>query len=148
MKVAEKVMSIGGCAYTAMTAFGILTLFSCGAPPKVTRIDYPEPSGRDIFMAQCAGCHGEDGKGNPAAISELPEAPADLTGLSKRNGGAFPTERVKDIVAGAVDIPGHRGPDQMPIWGDLFDARRNTARQEATKHLESLTAYLESIQQR
>lgn len=104
------------------------------------------PRGRDIFMDRCSACHGEDGKGNGPAVGALKIAPGDLTLLAKRNGGAFPAERVKNIVGDWVDITAH-GSREMPIWGDLFHAKRPADQQIATDGFKSLVAYLESIQQ-
>ena len=96
---------------------------------------------------RCASCHGEDAKGNPSGVGEFPTAPADLTLLSKENGGVFPAERLRDILTGEVRIPAHHGPNPMPMWGDLFEARRSMTRQVANDRLEALTQYLQSIQQ-
>lgn len=134
---------MAGCLSRKVMALGIIILFSCVAAGKAD----PEPRGHEIYMAQCARCHGQDGKGNPAAAGGLPDGHADLTRLSKRNGGIFPAKRVQNVLGGLVDIPAHHGSNPMPIWGDLFDARRNAARRKASERLESVTAYLETIQQ-
>jgi hypothetical protein len=81
------------------------------------------PSGRDIYMDRCSVCHGEYGKGIGPAVGSLKIAPADLTPLTTKNGGVSPAERVKNIVGEWVDITAH-GSREMPIWGDLFYARR------------------------
>jgi len=104
------------------------------------------PSGHDIFMDRCAACHGEDGKGNGPAVGALKVAPADLTLLAQRNGGAFPVERVKEILGGWADIPAH-GSREMPIWGDLLNAKNPVNQQAANDQFKSLVVYLESIQQ-
>lgn len=143
----EKLMRPGGCLCRTMITLGTLTLFAC-APHRIHKIEYSEPTGREIYMSQCANCHGEDGKGDLIAVSGSPDGRADLTMLSKRNGGTFPTERLKEILGGLVDIPAHHDSNPMPIWGDLFDARRETARQAAADQFDRLAAYLESIQQK
>ncbi len=104
------------------------------------------PSGHDIFMNRCAACHGEDGKGNGPAVGALKIAPADLTSLTQRNGGAFPAARVKEILGGWADIAAH-GSREMPIWGDLFNAKNPPSQQAANEQFKSLVVYLESIQQ-
>jgi len=138
-------MSTSRCLYNTTVALGVMTVFSC-APHKIPQIEYSEPSGHDIYRAECARCHGEDAKGDWAAAVGLPDAPADLTELSKRNGGKFPAERVRDILGGLEDIPAHHGPNPMPVWGDIFWARRNSARQTVNAGLDRLIDYLESIQ--
>ncbi len=144
-------MSTGGCFCKTMVtlgvvALGMMTVSAC-APHKIPSIEYSEPSGRDIYMAECARCHGEDAKGNPAEAVGPSEARTDLTGLSKRNGGKFPADEVRAIVGGLEDIPAHHGPDPMPVWGDIFWARRNSARQNVNEGLDRLIDYLTSIQQ-
>jgi mono/diheme cytochrome c family protein len=104
------------------------------------------PSGRDVYMDRCSACHGEDGKGNGPAVGALKVAPADLTLLAKRNAGAFPTERVKNIVGQSVEISAH-GSREMPIWGDLFFPKTTAAEQAANERFKLLVSYLESIQQ-
>jgi len=104
------------------------------------------PSGRDIYMDRCGVCHGDDGKGNGPAVGSLKVAPADLTLLTMRYGGTFPTEQVKKIVGDWVDITAH-GSREMPIWGDLFHPKRAADQQIANDRFKSLVVYLESIQQ-
>ena len=103
-------------------------------------------SGRDIYMDRCSACHGEDGKGNGPAVGALKIAPGDLTLLAQRNGGAFPAERVKNIVGGLVDIRAH-GSREMPIWGELFHPKNASEQQAADARFKAMVAYLESIQQ-
>jgi len=104
------------------------------------------PSGRDIYMDRCGVCHGDDGKGNGPAVGSLKVAPADLTLLTMRYGGTFPTEQVKKIVGDWVEITAH-GSREMPIWGDLFHPKRAADQQIANDRFKSLVVYLESIQQ-
>ncbi|HTS48918.1 MAG TPA: cytochrome c, partial [Bryobacteraceae bacterium] len=95
------------------------------------------PSGREVYMNRCSACHGEDGKGNGPAVGALKVAPADLTLLAQRNAGAFPTERVKNIVGQWVEISAH-GSREMPIWGEVFFARKPADQQLAAERFKSL----------
>jgi len=104
------------------------------------------PSGREIYMNRCSACHGEDGKGNGPAVGALKIAPANLTLLAQRNAGAFPTERVKNIVGQWVEIGAH-GSREMPIWGDLFFPKTASEEQAANERFNLLATYLKSIQQ-
>lgn len=104
------------------------------------------PSGREIYMDRCAACHGEDAKGNGPSVGALKVAPSDLTLLAKRNGGAFPAERVKNIVGGWANLAVH-GSREMPIWGDLFLAKNPLDQQVAAERFKNLVAYLESVQE-
>ena len=47
---------------------------------------------------------------------------ADLTVLSKNNGGVFPVNRTYEIISGTTEVVGH-GPRNMPIWGDYYKAQ-------------------------
>ena len=42
------------------------------------------------YVAYCASCHGVDGTGNGPLADTLKVRPADLTVISKKNGGHFP----------------------------------------------------------
>ena len=135
---------IGFCLYTLMVPVGLTILFTSNVmaekkPPKV-------PSGREIFMDRCAVCHGEDGKGNGPAASSLKIPPGDVTILKKNNRGAFPTERVTRIVGEQVVITAH-GSREMPIWGELFNAKTPEDQQAANEQFKNLLSYLKSIQE-
>ena len=51
-------------------------------------------SGKEMYTSYCAVCHGTDGKGGGPAASALKTPPADLTLLSKNNGGKYPAMKV------------------------------------------------------
>ncbi|MBS9716751.1 c-type cytochrome [Pseudohalocynthiibacter aestuariivivens] len=77
--------------------------------------------GKDSFIANCAVCHGVNGKGNGPIVDLLKSAPSDLTRISERNGGQFPIKRVYEVIADADQSRGH-GTSEMPIWGNRFNA--------------------------
>lgn len=100
--------------------------------------------GPELFRTYCAPCHGLDAKGHGPAAAALKTKPADLTVLSKTNGGQFPEERVRRFILG-YDVLASHGSREMPIWGPIFhqiesDVDRGNVR------LENLVKYLESIQ--
>src|ERR1700686_5503091 len=76
-------------------------------------------SGKEMFTTYCAVCHGTDRKGGGPAASALKVPPADLTVLSKNNGGKFPALKVTSDIRGESDLPAH-GSKEMPVWGGLF----------------------------
>lgn len=72
--------------------------------------------GKREFANKCAVCHGMSGKGDGGVTELLKTAPADLTVLSKNNGGVFPFDRVSAAIDGRTVVKGH-GDRDMPIWG-------------------------------
>lgn len=72
--------------------------------------------GKQEFDNKCAVCHGKSGKGDGGVTELLKKAPADLTLLSKKNGGVFPYDRVTAVIDGRTAIKAH-GERDMPIWG-------------------------------
>ena len=106
----------------------------------------PSVKGVDLFHAYCSSCHGVDGKGNGPAAPALNTKPADLTTIAQRNGGVFPTERVRKIIAGDAQIIAH-GSREMPVWGPIFH-RVEWDQDLGAVRLQNVTKYLESIQQK
>ena len=88
-----------------------LSLAACVEKDKV-------PSGVEDFATFCSACHGVGGKGDGAAVAALDRKPADLTGLSARNGGVFPGTRVMAKIWGYTG--GHDGKSPMPQFGPLL----------------------------
>ena len=62
-----------------------------------------KPRAEDDFKIYCAACHGVSGEGNGEIAKQLAKKPADLTGLSARNGGAYPATKVMAKIWGAKD---------------------------------------------
>lgn len=80
--------------------------------------------GRLEYEGNCASCHGIGAKGDGRIKQYLTKAPTDLTTLSKRHGGAFPTQLAWEIIDGrsSTDIGPH-GNREMPVWGSDFRAQ-------------------------
>lgn len=75
--------------------------------------------GKKEYLNSCAVCHGTDGKARTPAVEFLKVAPADLSGLAKRNGGVFPMARVYETIDGRLAVKEHGNRD-MPIWGQRY----------------------------
>jgi len=101
--------------------------------------------GKDLFIRYCASCHGEDGKGSGPAAAALKNPPADLTKISANREGKFPRAEIMRFIDGERPVPAH-GPRHMPIWGETFRDEKSDS--EARMRIHSLTAFLESLQQR
>ena len=74
-------------------------------------------AGKAEFQSSCASCHGADGKGKGSVSEQLKVPPPDLTILTKKNNGVFPTNAVYETIYGSKAIPAH-GTREMPIWGN------------------------------
>jgi hypothetical protein len=72
--------------------------------------------------------------------------PANLTQLSKRNGGKFPFWRVYRVIDGREEVRAH-GPRSMPIWGSWLQ-RTEGSDLIVTGRILELVYYLKSIQQK
>ena len=102
-------------------------------------------SGREMFANYCASCHGKNGKGDGPAAAALKVPPADLTTLSKRNGGTFPNSHVSAILRGEAQLPAH-GSQEMPVWGPLFWQMSQGHVGEVEQRITNLTKYVETLQ--
>ena len=84
--------------------------------------------GQREFNANCATCHGYDGKGRGPVAGFLTKNPPDLTLLARQNGGVFPMDRLYRTIDGR-DLPegaqaaGPHGSREMPIWGRDYRIR-------------------------
>jgi mono/diheme cytochrome c family protein len=138
--------------------FTTLIVFTCtaaaqdqtqGQPEKAIKhvpIKATSPvSGKDMYTAYCAVCHGTDGKGGGPAASALKVPPSDLTLLSKNNGGKYPAMKVKSSIHGETALPAH-GSKEMPVWGALFWNMSGAHQSEVQQRVTNLTKYIESLQ--
>jgi mono/diheme cytochrome c family protein len=102
-------------------------------------------SGKEMFMSYCASCHGKDAKGDGPAAASLKSAPADLTGLAKRNGGKYPSDKVTSILRGQANLVPH-GDQEMPVWGPVFWKMSGGHEEVVQERIANLNKYLESLQ--
>lgn len=102
-------------------------------------------SGKEMYVSYCAVCHGATGKGDGPAAGALKVAPADLSSLSKNNGGTFPGPKVSTAIRGEASVTAH-GSKDMPVWGPLFRAISHGHEGEVQQRVSNLTKYVESLQ--
>ena len=76
-------------------------------------------AGLELYQRYCQSCHGERGRGDGRVGKWLKVPPADFSGLSERNDGVFPEERVAQVIDGREDVRTH-GSREMPIWGKVL----------------------------
>ena len=106
----------------------------------------PSLSGIQNFTAYCAPCHGHDGKGLGPVAEALTTRPSDLTKLTARNKGVFPTRRIRDYLTHGNETVQAHGSRTMPVWGPTFRAFDSSDKAVALR-IANLVTYLESIQQ-
>ena len=102
-------------------------------------------SGKEMFKAYCASCHGEDAKGDGPAAAALKQAPIDLTALAKTNGGKYPALRVTSVLRGQATLAAH-GSQEMPVWGAVFWKMSGGHEGEVQQRISNLNRYIESLQ--
>jgi mono/diheme cytochrome c family protein len=139
---------IGAAVLTASAAAANSTTVPATEKPGGISIEL----GKADFRTYCAACHGVSGVGDGTVAEFMTIAAADLTKLSWKNAGAFPRQKVPDVIDGRADVRVH-GARDMPVWGDWFNAEAvgpdmdATAREEVVRmRIESLTNYIETLQ--
>jgi mono/diheme cytochrome c family protein len=102
-------------------------------------------SGKEMFESYCAVCHGKDAKGDGPAASALKVPPSDLTLLTQKNSGKFPSAHVSTVIRGQAGLTSH-GSQDMPIWGPLFSSISQGHQAEVQQRIANLTSYIEKLQ--
>jgi len=104
-------------------------------------------SGKDMFMSYCASCHGKDAKGDGPAAAALKQLPANLTQLTKLNGGKYPTDKVTSVLRGQAHLMAH-GDQDMPVWGPVFWRMSQGHEEIVQMRIANLNKYIESLQEK
>lgn len=102
--------------------------------------------GKLTFRVYCQSCHGEGARGNGKLAELMKVRPADLTQLSRQNGGTFPAEKLARIIDGREEVAAH-GDREMPVWGQTF---LETAGNETDVkvRIQQLVDFLQTIQEK
>jgi mono/diheme cytochrome c family protein len=103
-------------------------------------------TGKDSFEFYCASCHGETGKGDGPTAKAIRTRPADLTVLARRSGGAFPKNRVLEIVTGTGRQIEAHGSSDMPVWGPIFRGL-DPSEVRVRQRIDNIVAYIETVQE-
>jgi mono/diheme cytochrome c family protein len=113
--------------------------------------EMPQASeGRDLFMTNCAVCHGADGLGNGPMALAMDPLPADLTVIASQNGGTLPVAEILSKIDGYAQ-GGITGPS-MPQFGDLLRGdlvpldTGDGVMTPTPRKLVALLAYIDTIQ--
>jgi mono/diheme cytochrome c family protein len=114
----------------------------------VAHADFLAMSGAELYGRFCASCHGAQGRGDgPVAKSFKTEVP-DLSLIARRQGGAFPRDRIERIIDGRFTLFAH-GSREMPVWGaELYRTEiGNPDAERATQlMIERLLLHVQSLQ--
>ena len=126
-------------------AFGLAAgtaVLAAATPPDRVTVE----SGSGLFRSYCASCHGTEAKGDGPLAANLRVAPADLTGLARRNHGKFDAEKVRRAIDGRGPREIHGGSD-MPVWGDAFKrAGEGYSEAKVKERIDALVDHLASLQ--
>jgi len=134
-----------------MTRTILLVAALLAAPPVLQASDlnpFLDYNGDQLFQRFCASCHGKLGYGDGPVSPSIKVLIPDLTQLSKRAGGSFPADRVREIIDGRAVLPAH-GTRPMPVWGYELEAQvppEQSGREVAQGLIDRLVEYLRSIQ--
>lgn len=132
-----------------LSAFLVSAAPSCSAQEnqaKSAEVANPK-RGAVIFKQDCAVCHGALAQGDGPAANDLKVRPPNLTTLSVRHGGKFPSGYVLDVLRNGVEAPAH-GTAEMPVWGPIFDLMNRNNGTQSKLRVMNLINYLKSIQQK
>ena len=140
-------LCLAGCmCVSAQTAPATATPQAAKPEIKHVPATYTSPSsGKEMYTAYCASCHGADGKGDGPAAPALKMPATNLTTLAVKNGGTFPAAHVATEIQGGAVAPAH-GSKDMPVWGPVFMTMGGHSAAQAQLRIRNLTNYLESIQ--
>ncbi|MDH6231868.1 mono/diheme cytochrome c family protein [Mesorhizobium soli] len=129
--------------------FGVFVLLVVASSPASLAAAQERPNGQEEFSTYCASCHGISGRGNGLLAELLVKKPADLTVLTKNNGGRFPLDRVIATIDGRAEVAEH-GAREMPVWGKIFrsDHEASNSAVTAEDRILALAYFIRSIQQR
>ena len=107
--------------------------------------------GQDLYKTYCWQCHGREATGDGPMAEMVAIVTPDLTKLSARHDGTFPTEAVARQIDGRAPLLAHGG--EMPIFGPSLESDQNVALPLASGQplmtglpLANVIVYLESIQ--
>ena len=112
-------------------------------------------TGKLEFRQYCAQCHGMSATGDGPVAPALKKKPANLTLLSKNNGGVFPEKEVRDFIDGTKTAASH-GTREMPIWGFAFASRQGSTtgsgapgltQEQVNAKIDLLVNYIKGLQQ-
>ncbi|WP_137701970.1 c-type cytochrome [Marimonas lutisalis] len=79
-----------------------------------------DDAGKQLYMENCASCHGATGVGDGDMAEFMSVHVPDLTTIAQRNDGVFPTLEIAHIIDGRTGVRLRGHGSEMPIWGMEF----------------------------
>lgn len=135
----------------AVIAVGVVYAKQPTSNTLVVRVsNAPANNGKQMYLSYCAPCHGVDGRGQGPVATALRQQPANLTLLSRNNGGKFPATHIVSVLQFGASNPVH-GTPQMPVWGPTFASMDTPSMPQSDQHVlrvSNLSAYLRSLQEK
>ena len=112
---------------------------------------FADDAGKQLYMENCASCHGASGVGDGDMAEFMSVKVPDLTTIAQRNDGVFPTLEIAHIIDGRTGIRLRGHGTEMPIWGMEFSEEPSMAGDysgvyAARGRVLSVVYYLESLQ--
>lgn len=102
------------------------------------------PSGQQLFVDNCASCHGIDGRGDGPLAAQLRVAPVNLRLLTQDNDGKYPSRRVQRSIDGRGMLLAH-GLPEMPIWGAEWKRQGLSEAQVGARTI-TIASYIRTLQ--
>lgn len=127
--------------------FSLVAMILAGTTAGAQDVD----AGAELFRIHCATCHGTEASGQGPMAGVLVIKPADLTALSKGNGGQFPFENVVRRIDGRDPLVSHGSP--MPVYGFFFEGKGVALKLPSGQNIMTsqpivdLVSYLQTLQQ-
>jgi mono/diheme cytochrome c family protein len=127
-------------------ALGILTgtLAGAQAPASAATQDEAAGVGRDVYLRECASCHGEAGTGYGPSARWLRQQPIDLTAITSRT-RPFDRQSVRAGITGHIRADPPHETGEMPRWRGRLETAVPIDGGTVTE-LDALLTYLETIQ--
>ena len=133
--------------FIAFSAFALAQEASTQAPPVVKHVPITNTSaesGQAMFKSYCAVCHGIDSKGDGPAAPAMKTPPTDLTTLTQKNGGKYPSAHIATIIRGG-GLAAH-GNEEMPVWGPSFSSVSHGHPGVVQLRVYNLVKYIQTLQ--
>lgn len=144
---------IGRGVGTVVAGAGLALLFLAPVDPVLAQQVDAVEAGHKQFDDKCAVCHGATGVGDGVLAEGLRQRPADLTRISERNGGTFPTSETFSKIWGRDDeVISTHNLSEMPAFYDapVFGHDKefeDSAGRLSPQQIRNIIAFLVTIQE-